>query len=116
MIAHETLMFFGGSIGPWELLVVMLVVLLVFGRRVPEVMKSLGKGVTQFKRGLRDVEDEIMSEETHPEVSNEPKTIDHPASNDMTDPADTTEAADATETVDATDTTDTEHHHGAPSA
>jgi sec-independent protein translocase protein TatA len=44
---------FGMGIG--ELLVVLVIVLVVFGAgRLPEVMGSLGKGVQQFKRGLRE--------------------------------------------------------------
>ncbi len=47
-----------GGLGPWEIGIVGGVVLLVFfGRRIPEVMRSLGRGVTQFKKGLRDVDD-----------------------------------------------------------
>ncbi len=39
----------------WEWLVIGGVILIVFfGRRIPEVMRSLGKGVTQFKKGLRE--------------------------------------------------------------
>ena len=59
-------MFISG-IGHWELIVILVVVLLVFGARVPEVMRSLGKGVTQFKKGLQDVEDEIMTDNSLPE-------------------------------------------------
>ena len=41
--------------GHWEILVVAGVIVLVFfGRRIPEIMRSLGKGVTQFKKGLKE--------------------------------------------------------------
>ncbi len=41
--------------GHWELVVIGGVILLLFfGRRIPEVMRSLGKGVTQFKKGLKE--------------------------------------------------------------
>jgi len=52
----------GGGIGWQELAVVLVVMLLVFGNRVPEIMRSLGKGLNQFKRGLREAEDEIKRE------------------------------------------------------
>ena len=48
---------FGGS--PWELMVVGLVALLLFGKRLPEVARSLGKGIVEFKRGVSGIETEI---------------------------------------------------------
>jgi len=48
-----------GAIGSTELLVIGVIALLIFGKRLPEVMRSLGKGVTEFKKGLRSVEDEF---------------------------------------------------------
>lgn len=46
-----------GMAGHWELVIIGGVILLVFfGRRIPEVMRSLGQGVTQFKKGLREDE------------------------------------------------------------
>ena len=41
--------------GHWEILVIGgVVVLLFFGSRIPHIMRSLGKGVTQFKKGLKE--------------------------------------------------------------
>lgn len=54
----QTLALFG-NIGHWELLIIGGVLLLLFGRRLPEVGRSLGQGIVQFKRGLRDIEDEV---------------------------------------------------------
>ena len=46
-------------IGWTEVLVIALVVLLIFGgKKIPEMMKGLGKGVRSFKEGLREVHDE----------------------------------------------------------
>ncbi len=46
-------------IGWAEVLVIALVVLLLFGgKKIPEMMKGLGKGVRSFKEGLREVDDE----------------------------------------------------------
>lgn len=42
-----------------ELLIIAFVGLLLFGKRLPEVGRSLGKGIVEFKKGLRGVEDEI---------------------------------------------------------
>jgi sec-independent protein translocase protein TatA len=49
------------TIGPLELVVIAVLGLLIFGKRLPEVGRSLGKGIVQFKKGLRDVEDEVDS-------------------------------------------------------
>ena len=49
----------GLGIGPWELMVVGLIALLLFGKRLPEVARSLGKGVTEFKKGLHGLEEEL---------------------------------------------------------
>jgi len=54
-------------IGHWEAAVVVLVALLLFGRRLPEVMRSVGQSVHQFKKGLRDVEDDITASVEGPE-------------------------------------------------
>ncbi len=42
-----------------ELLIIAFIGLLLFGRRLPEVGRSLGKGIVEFKKGLRGVNDEI---------------------------------------------------------
>jgi sec-independent protein translocase protein TatA len=49
-----------GVIGPWEIVIIFLVVLLLFGgKKVPELMKGLGKGVKSFREGVNEVEDEL---------------------------------------------------------
>jgi sec-independent protein translocase protein TatA len=47
---------FIGGLSPWHLLIFGLVVLLLFGNRLPETMRSLGKSVTEFKKGVREGE------------------------------------------------------------
>jgi sec-independent protein translocase protein TatA len=49
------------GIGPTEMIIVGIVAVLLFGKRVPEVARSLGKGVTEFKKGIQGVEDEFRS-------------------------------------------------------
>jgi sec-independent protein translocase protein TatA len=45
-----------GWIGPWEILILLVVILLVFGpKRLPEFGKSLGKGMREFKSSVREV-------------------------------------------------------------
>lgn len=51
---------FIGGLGMSEVLVIALVVLLFFGgKKIPELMKGLGKGVRSFKEGMNNVENEI---------------------------------------------------------
>ena len=46
-------------LGTWEIIIIVLVVLLLFGgKKIPELMKGLGKGVKSFKDGVNGVEDE----------------------------------------------------------
>lgn len=52
-----------GSLGWAEILIIAFIVLLLFGgKKIPELMKGLGKGVRSFKEGVKDVEKEIKSE------------------------------------------------------
>ena len=49
-----------GGLGTWEILLVFLVVLLVFGaKRIPEIAQGLGKGIREFKKAAKEVQDEI---------------------------------------------------------
>jgi sec-independent protein translocase protein TatA len=48
-----------GSLGPMEIAIVGGVMLLLFGNRLPSVMRSLGKSVTEFKKGVSGIEDDI---------------------------------------------------------
>ena len=46
--------------GTWEIVLIVLVILLLFGgKKIPELMKGLGKGVKSFKQGMNEVEKEI---------------------------------------------------------
>jgi sec-independent protein translocase protein TatA len=47
------------TFGGWEMIIVALVCLLIFGNRLPSVMRSLGKSVTEFKKGVAGIEEEI---------------------------------------------------------
>jgi sec-independent protein translocase protein TatA len=50
------------NIGFSELLLILVVVLLLFGpKKIPELAKSIGKGLSEFKKGLKDIQDEIKS-------------------------------------------------------
>mgnify|MGYP000848883836 FL=1 len=47
------------GIGPTEMCVVCLVALLLFGNRLPSVMRALGKGISEFKHGMNEITKEI---------------------------------------------------------
>ena len=50
------------NLGTGEIVIIVFVVLLLFGgRKIPELMKGLGKGVRSFKQGMNDIIDEINS-------------------------------------------------------
>lgn len=47
-------------VGMWEVIIIALVVLLLFGgKKIPELMKGLGKGVKSFKEGIKEVEEDV---------------------------------------------------------
>lgn len=49
-----------GNLGTGEIIVIALIVLLLFGgKKIPELMRGLGKGVKSFKEGINDAEKEI---------------------------------------------------------
>jgi sec-independent protein translocase protein TatA len=49
------------NIGFPELMIILVVVLLLFGRRFPEVMRSIGKGIVELKKGLHEVQSDVES-------------------------------------------------------
>ena len=49
------------SPGPMEMLVIGIVAVLLFGKRLPEVGRSLGKGLVEFKKGINGIEDDVDS-------------------------------------------------------
>ncbi|MEO1584339.1 MAG: twin-arginine translocase TatA/TatE family subunit [Planctomycetota bacterium] len=62
------------NLGPVEIGVLLVLGLLIFGRRLPEVGRGLGKSIVEFKRGLKDATDEIdqVQSEVKSDVGSEP--------------------------------------------
>ena len=54
------LMIYPLMIGTWEIVAIVAVIVLLFGgKKIPELMKGIGKGVKSFKQGMNEVEKEI---------------------------------------------------------
>jgi len=47
-----------GMIGPWQIIIIALCVILLFGgKKIPEIMKGIGQGIKEFKKGTQDLQD-----------------------------------------------------------
>ncbi len=64
-----------GVVGPWQIVIIALVILLLFGgKKIPELMKGLGKGVKNFKEGINEIDEQINDAvETPKKDSEQPK-------------------------------------------
>ncbi len=59
--------FFGFfSPGPTEMLIVAAIALLLFGNRLPSVMRLLGRGIVEFKKGVQGIEDDVEHASSRP--------------------------------------------------
>ena len=65
--------FIAGMPGPMELIIVLAILLLLFGNRLPSVMRSLGRGVVEFKRGVQGIDEEIEEASTANQDKNDAK-------------------------------------------
>ena len=67
-----------GSLGWGEILIIAFIILLLFGgRKIPELMKGLGKGVKSFKDGMKGVENDIKDEEVKSTLKEIKKDIEN---------------------------------------
>ena len=80
--------------GHTEWIVLLVLGLLIFGRRLPEVGRSLGRGIVEFKRGIKGIEDDVEDESSKPLPS---KT----STPRLPDPEPTDEQPDAGSTADS---------------
>ena len=53
-----------GGIGVQELLIILLIILLLFGaRKIPDIARSMGKSLKEFKKGMSEIDEEIKKED-----------------------------------------------------
>lgn len=62
--------------GPMEMLIIGVIAVLLFGKRLPEVGRSLGKGIVEFKKGIRGIEDEFESATSTAPRTSTPSHVD----------------------------------------
>ena len=64
-----------GMPGPWEWAIIAVIGVLIFGKRLPEVGRGVGRGIVEFKKGLAGIDDEVDA------AVNRKKEIDDDAGN-----------------------------------
>jgi sec-independent protein translocase protein TatA len=69
---------FAFMLGTPEILVLLVVGVLLFGRRLPEVGRYLGKGIVEFKKGLKGLEDDVDTASSSAPTRSEPAVMEQP--------------------------------------
>ena len=68
---------FLGNIRGWQLIIIVLVIVLLFGgKKIPELMQGLGKGVQMFKKGMQEAKDELEKPADKVATDEQPKDKD----------------------------------------
>jgi sec-independent protein translocase protein TatA len=60
------------GLGPMEMLIVGVIAVLLFGNRLPEVGRSFGRSIMEFKKGMKDIQSEVdsaVNQPQHPQIS-----------------------------------------------
>ncbi len=73
----NTVLAFGFSPGLPELVIFGTIALLLFGKRLPEVARSLGKGIVEFKKGVKGIEDEVDHSTYNAPTSSSARPVPH---------------------------------------
>jgi sec-independent protein translocase protein TatA len=91
-------------IGPWEIAIVLVLALLIFGpKKLPDLGSSLGRSITGVKKGLKETKDDVQSAIKEDVTADTPSTTETPA----TAAAATATATTATSETPATETAET---------
>lgn len=78
-----------GSLGPFEIIAILLVILLLFGaKRIPEIARGLGKGIREFKDATNDIKKELTVEVPPPRQVQPPTVSQTPQQTAYAPPAD----------------------------
>jgi sec-independent protein translocase protein TatA len=64
--------------GGIEWIIILAIGLLIFGKRLPEVGRSLGRGIVEFKKGVKGIEEELEQASSEPEKPREPAKLETP--------------------------------------
>lgn len=84
-----------GGLGTWEILLIFLVVLLVFGaKRIPEIARGLGKGIREFKDATTEIKNELNVDDSHQRINN-PRPPQHGTPTPRETPTQTADPAPA---------------------
>jgi sec-independent protein translocase protein TatA len=63
---------FLGMPGGWEWIVILVIGLLLFGKRLPEIGRSVGRSIVEFKKGIKGIEDEVEQGAAKPTLTSTP--------------------------------------------
>jgi len=77
---------FLGMPGGYEMIIVGIIALLLFGKRLPEVARSLGKGIVEFKKGVSGIEDDVNQASYSHSQPETPRPTPSERSDDFTAP------------------------------